>query len=74
MFPSSAAGDSELDAVTAAVKEMGIEGARGKWEDHWRGAVSDGEWEWLRDSGRVTSLRYVLGERLRGWDADCDVK
>ncbi|CAL3964140.1 unnamed protein product [Diplocarpon coronariae] len=61
MFVSSASGDSELAAVTAAVKELGIDGAREKWEAHWRSAVSEQDFEWLSREARCTSIRLPIG-------------
>jgi len=61
MFVGSAKGDSELDAVTAAVKEMGMDGARGKWEEHWRNALSEGDLQWLVNEAKCTSIRLPIG-------------
>jgi aryl-phospho-beta-D-glucosidase BglC (GH1 family) len=61
MFVGSSKGDSELDAVTAAVNEMGLDGAKAKWEDHWRNALSDGDLQWLVNEARCTSIRLPIG-------------
>ncbi|PBP18787.1 putative glucan 1,3-beta-glucosidase [Diplocarpon rosae] len=61
MFVSSASRDSELAAVTAAVEELGIDGAREKWEAHWRDAVREQDFKWLVREARCTSIRLPIG-------------
>jgi aryl-phospho-beta-D-glucosidase BglC (GH1 family) len=61
MFVQSAKGDAELDAATAAIKEMGLDAARTKFEQHWRNAVSDSDFEWLVREARCTSIRLPIG-------------
>jgi aryl-phospho-beta-D-glucosidase BglC (GH1 family) len=61
MFSSSSKGGSELDAVTASVSEIGVGKTRRKWEDHWRNAVREEEWDWIVNEGRVTSIRSPVG-------------
>ena len=61
MFPVSSKGGSELDAVSASVSEIGFEKTRLKWEDHWRNAVREEEWEWIVNEGKVTSIRLPVG-------------
>ncbi|PVH87315.1 glycoside hydrolase family 5 protein [Cadophora sp. DSE1049] len=61
MFVGSSSGDHELAAVTAAVNELGIDGARAKWEAHWKNAVSDQDFEWLVKQARCTSIRLPIG-------------
>jgi aryl-phospho-beta-D-glucosidase BglC (GH1 family) len=61
MFPSSSKGGSELDAVASSVEEIGVEKTREKWEEHWKNAVREEEWEWLVNEGRVTSIRLPVG-------------
>lgn len=66
MFAGSAQGGSELDAVTASVKEHGMEETRRKWEEHWRGFVNEGDWEFLVKEGRGTSIRLPVGWWMMG--------
>lgn len=61
MFPGSSKGDSELDAVTASLKEIGPEATRDKWEAHWRNAVSDQDFQWLVNEARCNSIRLPIG-------------
>jgi len=67
MFPSSATGGSELDAVTASVREIGMEGTKERWEGHWRGAAAadadGGEegFEWLVREARCNGIRLPIG-------------
>ncbi len=61
MFPSSAKGDSELDAVQASLKENGLESTKSKWENHWAAAVSDQDFEWLVKQARGNSIRLPIG-------------
>ncbi|KAG9228995.1 glycoside hydrolase superfamily [Amylocarpus encephaloides] len=66
MFLPSSNGDSELDAVTASVKERGIDETRRIWEDFWKSAVTDDDWEWLKTSARCTSIRLPVGWWIMG--------
>lgn len=78
MFPESAKGESELDAVTASVKEKGVDETRRIWENHWRSAVSEQDWDWFKNQARGTSIRLPVGwwivggheqaSRLKGTD------
>lgn len=61
MFVGSSNGDSEVAAVTSAVKELGLDAAREKFENHWRNAVSDQDFEWLVREARCTSIRLPIG-------------
>ncbi|KAI9750064.1 MAG: hypothetical protein M4579_006616 [Chaenotheca gracillima] len=53
MFVAGAAGGSELDAISASVKfrvslkANGLDATRQKWEAHWNGAMTSGDWSWL---------------------------
>lgn len=50
MFPGSCSGhgkSSELAAVKANVEELGMDGAREKFERHWANAVTDADLDWL---------------------------
>jgi len=46
MYPQDAA-SSELAAVSAAVMRDGPDHTRMDWEQHWAGAVSDSDLNWL---------------------------
>ncbi|KAH7330186.1 glycoside hydrolase superfamily [Rhexocercosporidium sp. MPI-PUGE-AT-0058] len=61
MFLGPSSGDHELAAVTAAANELGIDGARAKWEAHWKNAVSEQDFEWLVREARCTSIRLPIG-------------
>ncbi|KAI9823093.1 MAG: Glucan 1,3-beta-glucosidase 3 [Phylliscum demangeonii] len=61
MFVDGAAGGSELDAVRASLAKSGLDATRQKWESHWRGAVSDSDWDWLVHSGHCTTIRLPIG-------------
>jgi len=61
MFPAGSPGGSELDAVTASVQTVGLDATREKWENHWRNAVADVDFEWLVREARCTSLRVPIG-------------
>jgi aryl-phospho-beta-D-glucosidase BglC (GH1 family) len=52
---------SELDAVTHAVKVLGMDRAKAKFEAHWSSAISDAEFEWLVNVAHVTSIRLPVG-------------
>jgi hypothetical protein len=66
MFPGSAKGESELDAVTANVKEKGADETKNIWENHWRTAVSEDDWQWLKNEARCTSIRLPVGWWIMG--------
>jgi aryl-phospho-beta-D-glucosidase BglC (GH1 family) len=61
MFPASSAGGSEYDAISASLKEMGVDATREKWETHWRNAITDSEFEWLAREAKCTSIRLPIG-------------
>ncbi|PNS16146.1 hypothetical protein CAC42_4547 [Sphaceloma murrayae] len=61
MFPDSATGGSELAAATALVSSLGLDGARQKFEEHWRTFVSDADLDWLAGEGACTSVRLPIG-------------
>nr|POE56219.1 glucan 1,3-beta-glucosidase 3 [Quercus suber] len=61
MFVAGAKGTSELAAVQAAVAAEGMDGARARFERHWREYVSDADLDWLRDVGRCTTVRLPIG-------------
>lgn len=54
MFPANAPNDqsSELAAVTASVQQIGLEATRGKFEEHWKNAVSTSDFDWLVNVAR----------------------
>ncbi|CAG8950285.1 hypothetical protein HYFRA_00006777 [Hymenoscyphus fraxineus] len=66
MFPESAKGESELDAVKASVNEKGIDETRCIWENHWRSAVSQQDWDWFRNAAKGTSIRLPVGWWMMG--------
>ncbi|KAH8662850.1 glycoside hydrolase superfamily [Tricladium varicosporioides] len=68
MFLPSASGDSELDAVTAFVRERGVDEARRRWEQYYRDAVTDGDFDWLVNVARCTSIRLPVGWWMMGGD------
>ncbi|KKY24784.1 putative glucanbeta-glucosidase [Phaeomoniella chlamydospora] len=61
MFEKSAKGGSELDAVIAAVKDLGVEAARLKFENHWRSALTDADMKFLTRSAHVNTIRLPIG-------------
>ncbi|KAI9794540.1 MAG: Glucan 1,3-beta-glucosidase 3 [Peltula sp. TS41687] len=63
MFVNGATGSSELDAVTASLRQVGLEQTRHKWEEHWRQAITNGDWPWLVNTADCTSnLCVTLGK------------
>nr|POE88352.1 glucan 1,3-beta-glucosidase 3 [Quercus suber] len=61
MFVEGAKGSSELAAVEARVAAEGMDQARERFERHWREYVSDADLDWLRDTGRCTTVRLPIG-------------
>ncbi|KKY28201.1 putative glucanbeta-glucosidase [Diplodia seriata] len=64
MFPGSCAGhgkSSELAAVRASVDELGMDGAREKFERHWAGAVTDADLDWLVGKAKCNTIRLPIG-------------
>src|ERR1700761_6708453 len=50
MFERASEGQSsELEGVKASVNAIGIDATRQKWERHWAEAISDQDWDWLRN-------------------------
>jgi hypothetical protein len=47
MFPSDASGSSELEAVEAWVRQIGVDKTREKFEAFWSSAVTDDDLAWL---------------------------
>lgn len=60
MFPDSAKGDAELDAVTALVAEMGADGAQKKFEEHWNTWITDDDFSYLQSVG-ANAIRVPMG-------------
>lgn len=60
MFPESAKGDAELDAVSALVAEQGAEGAQKKFEDHWNTWITDDDFSYLQSVG-ANAIRVPMG-------------
>ncbi|KAG0649690.1 hypothetical protein D0Z07_3962 [Hyphodiscus hymeniophilus] len=61
MFPKSSTGSSELDAVSASLRESGLDATRQKWENHWRNALTDQDLQWLVNTAKCTSIRLPIG-------------
>lgn len=61
MFLPEAQGGSEFDAVSAYQRQHGLEQTRGKWEEHWRNAITDQQLEWLAVEAKCTSIRLPIG-------------
>jgi aryl-phospho-beta-D-glucosidase BglC (GH1 family) len=66
MFPPSARGGSELDAVTQSIRTIGLAATRAKWQGHWARAVSDVDFHWLVHEAKCTSLRLPVGHFTLG--------
>ncbi|KAH7070502.1 glycoside hydrolase superfamily [Paraphoma chrysanthemicola] len=60
-FPKGAKGRSELSAVQAWVKKIGIEATQRKYEDHWASAVTEEDIQWLRNKAKCTTIRLPIG-------------
>lgn len=58
IFPEGA--ETELQAAEGNIKELGVDGAREKYENHWKSYVNDDDWAWLHDNG-VTAIRLPIG-------------
>lgn len=61
MFIPECEGNTELDAVTAHVLEHGMEATRMKWETHWRDTMKRQDWNWLKGTAKITSVRIPIG-------------
>ncbi|KAK0647644.1 Glucan 1 [Lasiodiplodia hormozganensis] len=64
MFPGSCSGQgksSELAAVRANVEELGMDGAREKFERHWANAVTDADLDWLVGKAKCNTIRLPIG-------------
>jgi aryl-phospho-beta-D-glucosidase BglC (GH1 family) len=61
MFPKGCTGGSELNAVSAQLKETGLDATRQKFENHWRNALTDQDLEWLVRDAKCTSIRLPIG-------------
>ncbi|KAF1984012.1 glycoside hydrolase family 5 protein [Aulographum hederae CBS 113979] len=63
MFPSNAPANAtaELPAAQLAIKEMGTDGARAKFQRHWDSAISDDDFRWLVNDAHCTSIRLPIG-------------
>ncbi|KAK9381316.1 glycoside hydrolase superfamily [Kockiozyma suomiensis] len=69
MFSAVKGGDdSEYAAVSASVRELGVDKTRAKWEQHWDSFVSESEFEWMAkhhvNAVRVPMGYWTLGERF----------
>ncbi|KAH7049192.1 glycoside hydrolase superfamily [Macrophomina phaseolina] len=75
MFPSNCSGhgkSSELEAVRANVAELGMDGAREKFERHWAGAVTDADLDWLVGKAKCNTIRLPIGYFTLGPAAHAD--
>lgn len=61
MFPEGSQGSSELAAAENWTQKIGMDGARQRFEQHWRDLVSDADLEWLRDEAKCTTIRLPIG-------------
>ena len=61
MYPEKAEGSSELTAVSAWIKQEGIQAAKERFERHWREYVSDADLDYLRDVAKVNAVRLPIG-------------
>lgn len=66
MFLPGCPGNSEIDAVKFAIKTLGMQGTKEKWEAHWSGTVSDVDLEWFVREARGTSIRLPIGYYILG--------
>ncbi|KAK4990187.1 Glucan 1,3-beta-glucosidase 3 [Elasticomyces elasticus] len=60
MYPDGSQ-SAELAAVTSTIKQMGIDGAQAKFENHWNTYVSDADLDWLANTAHCTSIRLPIG-------------
>jgi hypothetical protein len=62
MFPNDCGGDqsSELEAVKLSVKEHGVDTTREKWEQHWRAAIGEDDWNWLANTAHCIYIYLVF--------------
>ncbi|KAK4964264.1 Glucan 1,3-beta-glucosidase 3 [Elasticomyces elasticus] len=60
MYPDGSQ-SAELAAVTSTIKQMGIDGAQAKFENHWNTFVSDADLDWLANTAHCTSIRLPIG-------------
>jgi aryl-phospho-beta-D-glucosidase BglC (GH1 family) len=60
-FPDGAEGSSELAAVKAWVKQIGMVATQRKFEDHWASAVSEEDIRWLVNKAKCTTIRLPIG-------------
>ncbi|KAK7203624.1 glycoside hydrolase superfamily [Myxozyma melibiosi] len=62
--------DSEYAAVSASVREQGVDKTREKWEKHWDSFVTEEDFKWLADKHvnavRVPMGYWTLGEKFVG--------
>lgn len=61
MFPSNTTGQSELSAVQGWIKLEGVQKTQARFENHWKTYISDADLDWLKNSGRVNSVRLPIG-------------
>lgn len=61
MFPSNTTGQSELSAVQGWIKLEGLQKTQARFENHWQTYISDADLDWLKNVGKVTSVRLPIG-------------
>jgi len=63
MFPPDAPPNqtAELAGATLALKQLGPDGARKKFEDHWANSLTDSDMDWLVNQAHCTSIRLPIG-------------
>ena len=63
MFPADVSANltAELAAVQGWVKDVGMDAARKKFEEHWANAMTPTEFEWIVTSGHATTMRVPIG-------------
>ncbi|KAK9326040.1 glycoside hydrolase superfamily [Lipomyces orientalis] len=57
--------DSELAAVSASVKDIGLDRTRAKWDHHYDSFLNDEDWTWLAKA-HVNAIRVPLGYYVLG--------
>ncbi|KAK9470728.1 glycoside hydrolase superfamily [Dipodascopsis tothii] len=60
MYSDKCASEAEIDAVKCAIEELGVDGAREKWNKHYAEFIGPADWDWMRDAG-VNAVRVPLG-------------
>ncbi|KAJ9375788.1 CAZyme family GH5 [Paecilomyces variotii] len=61
MYEKGAEGSSELAAIKSSLKASGLEATRAKWEKHWRTALTDEDFQWLKNVAHCNCIRLPIG-------------